>query len=136
METKFLIITFGTWFLFMILAIINAIVREGIFTSFLNELRAHQLSTLTLMILFFTGTYLILRYSEIQISDQQAFIMGCIWVIMTIIFEFVAGHYLFGNSWDKLLADYNILNGRIWILIPITALVSPYLANRLIHVFA
>jgi multidrug transporter EmrE-like cation transporter len=120
----------------MIIAIINAILREGIFTSFLNELRAHQLSTLTLMILFFIGTYLILHYSEIQLSDQQALIMGCIWVTMTILFEFVAGHYLFGNSWDKLIADYNIFKGRIWILIPITTLVSPYIANRLIPVFA
>ncbi len=135
METKFLIITFGTWFLFMILAIINAILREGLFTSFLPELRAHQLSTITLMILFFIGTYLILRYSEIQLSDQQAIIMGCIWIIMTILFEFVAGHYLFGNSWDKLIADYNIFKGRIWIFIPITTFISPYLANKLIQMF-
>ena len=135
METKFLTITFGTWFLFMILAIINAILREGLFTSFLPELRAHQLSTITLMILFFIGTYLILRYSEIQLSDQQAIIMGCIWIIMTILFEFVAGHYLFGNSWDKLIADYNIFKGRIWIFIPITTLISPYLANKLIQMY-
>lgn len=135
METKFLIITFGTWFLFMILAIINAILREGLFTSFLPELRAHQLSTITLMILFFIGTYLILRYSEIRLSDQQAIIMGCIWIIMTILFEFVSGHYLFGNSWNKLIADYNIFKGRIWIFIPITTLISPYLANKLIQMF-
>jgi hypothetical protein len=131
MEKKFLIITFGTWFLLMILAIINAIVREGIFTSFLNELRAHQLSTFTLMIFILTGTYLILHFSGIHLSDQQALFMGCIWVLMTIIFEFVAGHYLFGNSWDKLISDYNILKGRIWILILITSLISPYLANRI-----
>lgn len=136
METKFLIITFGTWFLFMILAIINAILREGLFTSFLNELRAHQLSTITLMIFFFIGTYIILRYSDIQLSDQQAIIMGCIWIIMTILFEFLAGHYLFGNSWDKLIADYNIFKGRIWILILITTLVSPYISNKLIHILS
>ena len=133
METKFFIITFGTWFLFMIFAIINAIIREGIFTSFLDELRAHQLSTIILMILFFIGTFLILQYSEIQLSEQQAIIMGCIWVVMTILFEFVAGHFLFGNSWDKLIADYNIFKGRIWILIPITTLISPYLAHKFLQ---
>jgi hypothetical protein len=59
--------------------------------------------------------------------------MGTIWVIMTICFEFLAGHYVFGNSWDHLIADYNILKGRIWMFIPITTFVSPYLANKIIQ---
>jgi len=133
MESKFLIITFGTWFLFMVLAIINAIIREAMYTSFLNELRAHQLSTFTLMTLFFIGTLLILRFSGLNLTGQEAIMMGTIWVIMTICFEFLAGHYAFGNSWDHLIADYNILKGRIWMFIPITTFVSPYLANKIIQ---
>ena len=133
MESKFIIVTFGTWFLFMILAIINAIIREAVYTSFLDELRAHQLSTFTLMTLFFIGTILILRFSGLNLTGQQAILMGSIWVIMTICFEFLAGHYAFGNSWDHLIADYNILKGRIWIFIPITTFVSPYLANKIVQ---
>lgn len=133
MESKFLIITFGTWFLFMVLAIINAIIREAVYTSFLDELRAHQLSTFTLMTIFFIGTLLILRFSGLNLTTQEAILMGTIWVIMTICFEFLAGHYAFGNSWSHLIADYNILKGRIWILIPITTFVSPYLANKIIQ---
>lgn len=132
MESKFIAIAIGTWFLFMILAIMNAILREGIFTSFLDELRAHQLSTFTLMTIIFIVTYLVLRLSNIQLSTEQAVIMGSIWLILTICFEFLAGHYVFGNSWNTLLSDYNILKGRIWILIPITILVSPILAHKII----
>lgn len=134
MSSKFIIVTIGTWLLFMVLAILNAIVREGVYTSFLDELRAHQLSTITLMTLFFITTYLIVRYSELHLSNQQAFLIGTIWMILTISFEFIAGHYVFGNSWEKLLADYNILKGRIWILIPITTFVSPYLATKLLQI--
>lgn len=133
MESKFLIITFGTWFLFMVLAIINAIIREAVYTSFLDELRAHQLSTFTLMTIFFIGTLLILRFSGLNLTTQEAIRMGTIWVIMTICFEFLAGHYAFGNSWNHLIADYNILKGRIWMFIPITTFVSPYLANKIIQ---
>lgn len=133
MESKFLIITFGTWFLFMVLAIINAIIREAVYTSFLDELRAHQLSTFTLMTIFFIGTLLILRFSGLNLTTQEAILMGTIWVIMTICFEFLAGHYAFGNSWNHLIADYNILKGRIWMFIPITTFVSPYLANKIIQ---
>jgi len=133
MESKFLMVTLATWFLFMILAIANAVIREAVYTSFLDELRAHQLSTFTLMIIFFIGTFLVLRFTDLKLTDQQTFLMGTIWVIMTISFEFLAGHYAFGNSWEKLVADYNILKGRIWILIPITTFVSPFLTNRLLQ---
>lgn len=136
MESKFILITLGTWFLFMLLAIINAGIREGIYTSFLDELRAHQLSTITLMIIFLIGAYLVLRFSQLHLSDQQALIMGSIWMIMTICFEFIAGHFLFGNSWEKLFADYNIFKGRIWILIPITTFLSPYLANKVLQIYS
>lgn len=132
METKFIIVTLGTWLLFMFLAIGNAILREGIYSSFLDELRAHQLSTFTLMTLFIISTYFVLRFTQINLTDQQAFLMGSIWLILTICFEFLAGHYAFGNSWDKLLADYNILKGRIWILIPLTTLIAPYLIKKLL----
>ena len=52
--------------------------------------------------------------------------MGAIWFCLTITFEFAAGHYVFGNPWEKLLADYNILEGRIWSLVLLTILLAPY----------
>lgn len=133
MELKFVLITVGTWLLFMMIAIINAIIREGVFSSFLNELRAHQLSTVTLMALFIMVSYLVFRFTEIQLTDQQAFLMGTIWILLTICFEFLAGHYIFNNPWEKLIADYNILKGRIWILIPLTTFIAPYLVKRIIE---
>jgi multidrug transporter EmrE-like cation transporter len=118
----------------MILAIVNAIIREILYTSFLDELRSHQLSTFTLMLIFFIGTFLVLRFTGLQLTDRETFLMGSIWVVMTISFEFLAGHYVFGNSWEKLIADYNILKGRIWSLILITTFISPYLTNKLIQI--
>lgn len=132
MDIKFIVITLGTWFLFIVLAIVNAGLRERVFTEFFDELRSHQLSTFTLMIFLFVVTYLVLRYSNIDLTDTQAFIMGTIWLIMAISFEFLAGHYVFGNSWELLIGDYNIFKGRIWILILITTFLAPYLAKKLV----
>ena len=44
-------------------------------------------------------------------------------------FELLAGHYLFGNSWGRLLEDYNLLRGRIWVLVLVTTAVAPVLAT-------
>jgi hypothetical protein len=132
MISKFAALTIGTWFLFMILAIINAIVRNTVYKPIIGDLRAHQLSTIIFIIIIFIVTYLVFRYSKLELTNQHTYIIGTIWLLLTICFEFLAGHYLFSNSWDKLLADYNILNGRIWSLVLITLFFSPYLSSKLI----
>ena len=130
MDRNFLIVLIGTWLLFVVLAIINGLIRNEVYKPIIGDLRAHQLSTIILMILILVVTYLILRLSNLQLTDKDALILGLIWVILTITFEFIAGHYIFGNPWEKIIADYNILKGRIWSLVLFTTFLSPYIANK------
>jgi hypothetical protein len=44
---------------------------------------------------------------------------------------FLGSHYLFGNPWQRLLADYNLAQGRIWVLVPLATLVAPVIAFAL-----
>ena len=132
MNSKFYVVTIGTWFLFMILAIINAGIRNGVYKPIVGDLRAHQLSTIIFISMIIIVTYLILRFSNLKLTDKESFIIGTVWLLLTICFEFLAGHYAFGNSWKKLLTDYNILEGRIWSLVLVTTFLAPYLTNKLL----
>ncbi|HHH78333.1 MAG TPA: hypothetical protein ENL18_03860 [Thermoplasmatales archaeon] len=132
MNSRFLAITIGGWLLFMVLAIINAGIREGVYKPAVGDLAAHQISTIIFVTVILVVTYLLLKFSNLELSDSGALIMGSIWLVSTILFEFIAGHYVFGNSWEKLFADYNILRGRIWSLVLLTTFLSPYLANKLL----
>ena len=120
MKNNLIFFTLGTWFLFMILAIINAGIRNEVYKPAVGDLTAHQISTMTFIFLILVTTFLILRLSKMSLSDFESLMVGTTWLISTIIFEFIAGHYVFGNSWEKLFADYNILAGRIWSLVLIT----------------
>ena len=55
----------------------------------------------------------------------EALLVGIVWVALTVAFEFLAGHYVFGNSWERLIADYNVFRGRIWILVLLANLFAP-----------
>ncbi len=44
---------------------------------------------------------------------------------MTIAFEFGFGHFVAGHSWGRLLADYNLLTGHVWVLFLLWVLVVP-----------
>jgi hypothetical protein len=131
MTTNFLLVVIGSWLLLVILAIINAVLRNQIYRPYFGDLRAHQFSTLLFIIMILLVTYLVLRFSGLQVTDQEALIMGALWLVFTIIFEFLAGHYVFGNSWKTLIADYNILKGRVWSLVLLTTMLSPYAINTL-----
>jgi hypothetical protein len=107
-------------------AIFNAGIREKIFTRYFRELTCHQLSTLTLMILMSAYTWLIFPFLKID-QPANAWLNGFIWLLLTLLFEFLAGHFIFKNSWEKLLQDYNLLKGRVWGLFTFFMLILPYL---------
>lgn len=118
------------WFVLLIAAIINGAVREGVYKQNLGELAAHQLSTLVGIILFGAIIWRMTRLWPLR-SSRQAWTVGAVWVGMTICFEFLFGHYVMGNSWQRLLHDYNILEGRLWLVVLIWTLTAPYLFTRL-----
>jgi hypothetical protein len=118
------------WFVLLVAAIINGALREAVYKQSLGDLRAHQLSTLIGIILFGIIIWRMTRLWPLQ-SSKQAWMVGVIWVGMTICFEFIFGHYVMGNSWQRLLQDYNILEGRLWALVLIWTATAPYLFTRL-----
>ena len=130
MDTIFIIMILGAWFLFVILAIINGGIRDRYYKPYVGDLTAHQISTIIFIIAILIITYLILKFSNLQLSNSQALITGTIWLLLTILFEFIAGHYIFGNPWEKIVGDYNILKGRIWSLVLLTTFLAPYITNK------
>ena len=96
----------------IVIAFANATFRQLVFIKHTNELRAHQYSTLTLIVLCAIYAWLIFTHLKIQ-SLGQAFICGGLWVFLTVIFEFTLG-LLSGKSISYLLKDYDLMNGRMW----------------------
>jgi hypothetical protein len=118
------------WIPMIVIGILNGILRETTYGKYLNELRTHQLSTLTGIIFF--GLYIgfIVHLWGLE-SSTQALVIGAIWLLFTVAFEFLFGRYVAGHSWEKLLADYNLLAGRVWILVLIEIAIAPFLFYRL-----
>ncbi len=127
---KTILIYMFAWVGMVILAIINGIIREKIYAQYMSELAAHQLSTLIAIILFGIYIYFLTGIFNIQ-SVKQALLIGGIWLTMTVIFEFVFGHFVAGHSWSRLFMDYNLFRGRVWILVLVWILVAPYVCYRI-----
>jgi len=118
------------WLALMVIAIVNGALREFSYGKFISELAAHQLSTLTGIA--FTGLFVwfLNRVWALE-SSAQAWTIGAIWLAITILFEFGFGHFVAGHPWSRLLADYNLFAGRVWILFLLWILVLPYAVYRM-----
>ena len=114
------------WVGMMLLAIANGGLRDLLYKSHLGDLAAHQLSTVLLLLLL-AGYFRLLANAWPLASASQAWTVGLRWLLLTLAFEFGFGHCIAGQSWSDLFADYNILAGRVWILVPLWVLVGPAL---------
>ena len=117
------------WVALAIIAIINGLVREHSYGKKVPELAAHQLSTISGMVLSGLFVWFIHCFWPFE-SSAQAWTIGLIWLALTIAFEFSFGRYLAGHSWKRLFADYNLLAGRLWLLFLLWILVLPNLVYK------
>jgi hypothetical protein len=107
------------------IAFANATIRELIFIRQFNTLRAHQLSTITLIILCSIYIYFVFPYLRIY-SGRQALLIGLLWVILTTLFEFGLGR-ITKKPWSELLEQYDLSAGQIWPIFLLALLILPYL---------
>jgi hypothetical protein len=108
------------------IAIANGALRETTYAKRVGELKGHQISCLTGSLLFGGYIWAVVRLWKPD-SSQQALAIGLIWLVMTVGFEFVFGRYARRLPWSQLLHDYNILAGRLWVLVLLWLTVTPLL---------
>jgi len=107
----------------ILIAFANATLRELVFVKVFPELLANQLSTLTLIL--FCALYAWLVWSGLRISSTgEALWAGLVWMILTILFEFLLGRLL-NQSWESLLENYNLPAGNIWPLFLMALFLMP-----------
>ncbi|MEJ2616564.1 MAG: hypothetical protein P8Z35_16530 [Ignavibacteriaceae bacterium] len=119
----------GIWFLLAVLAVINGTIRTFLILPALGEQAAHVAGTIIFLLLQFTVIYFFIKKSSLK-RMKELISIGLFWLFLTIAFEFIFGHYVMNHSWEKLLADYNILKGRLWILVLLNNLIAPLICGK------
>ena len=126
MLTRYILV----WFLLAIVAIMNGVLRQITYGRTVSELAAHQISTITAILASGLVVWIVNRFWPIESTFQALTIGGC-WLSMTVAFEFGFGHYVAGHTWEKLTADYNLLEGRVWSLFLVWVAIMPVVIFKL-----
>ena len=132
METVLLLWALGLWGLLVICAILNGPFRQFVLIPRIGQNSGHGVSCIMLSAVILLISYLFFHLTSVGYSVSDLWFVGLIWLCLTIVFEFGFGHFVMKKSWGKLLEDYNMLKGRVWVVVLIVTLTAPYLTGSLL----
>jgi hypothetical protein len=116
------------WLGMSVLAVLNGLARREWIRPHVDFTTAHQISTITLLILL-AGYFVLLARRWPLATAKQAWTVGIVWVVLTLAMEFGLG-LAGGRTLSVLLARYEFWTGDLWVLIPLAVLVGPFLVWR------
>jgi hypothetical protein len=117
------------WFAILVIAFVNGGLRQAWLIPMLGDTVGRALSTVALCAAIVAVSWYSVAWIG-AVTRTGALQVGLLWFVSTVGFEFLVGHYLLGTPWKQLLADYNVLAGRLWVLVLVTAFVAPLVMAR------
>lgn len=120
------------WLALLGFAILNGALRQALLIPRVGERAGHIVSTLLLSAIILVVAWACLPWIR-PTGARGAWTVGALWLGLTVAFEFLGGHYLFGDPWERLLAAYNVAQGQVWVLVLMATLLAPVLAYAMRH---
>ena len=118
------------WFVIALLAIANGIFRDNILAPGIGQSMALPVSGLVLGAIVFIVTFICFPLFA-NGTAVTYLLIGAQWVLMTLVFEFVFGHYVIGKSWHSILQVFNIMKGDLFIFVLLVSFISPTLVAKI-----
>lgn len=115
------------WLAFLVLAFANGALRQMATQPLLGEQAARLGHTLALAALFLLLARWFARAVGPAGLDGRC-LLGLAWAVGASLFEIGLGRAL-GMPWERILADWNVAEGRLWPLVPLALLLGPVLAG-------
>jgi hypothetical protein len=119
---------FAAWVTLAVLMTLNGIFRVKVLAPGMGAFRAEVASALIGIMLILSATHLFLRRAG-ALSNGQLIAVSATWVSLTLLFEFIFGHYVDGKSWKELVENYNLARGHLWPLVLAALAASPFLSR-------
>lgn len=118
------------WLLIVIAAIINGVIREKLIVPMSSIETALPLSGITLSIIIFLIS--LASVSFIGAIESKTFLaIGIFWVLLTLSFEFLFGHYVVGKSWKEIMLVFNMQKGDLFIVVLFVTALSPWATAKI-----
>jgi hypothetical protein len=121
---------FTIWLLLIVAETLHGVARAIVLVPYFGDFRSRQLGVITGSLLIVVLVCLFDRWLGAR-TIAARLLVGFIWLLLTLLFEFGLGHFIFGYSFERLAEDYNLLEGGLLPLGLVVLLFSPLIAAKL-----
>ena len=119
----------AVWLIIVFAESLHGAARRFLLEPFVGDFRARQISVFTGAIIIFAIAFACVRWIRAK-SVSELILVGCVWLILTVLFEITLGKIL-GYSRERILSDYNLLEGGFLALGLIFMALTPLIAAKI-----
>lgn len=121
--------SFLVWLVILGTAIASAVVREIVLVPVMGADLALPVGGLLLTALICLIAFLCLPFFP-EKGSRPYIVIGVIWFLLTLSFEFLLGHFVMGQPWHEILQVFDVSAGNLFVVALLATLVSPWLSAR------
>jgi hypothetical protein len=120
----------AVWVILIAAEILHGIARSVLLVPHVGQFRSSQIGV-------FTGSLIILAVALLFVrwigASRTAHLLGVgvLWLGLTLAFEILFGHFVAGQSWERLASDYNVFGGGLLPFGMIFLAFSPLIAGKM-----
>ncbi len=116
------------WIVIILAETVHGIARIQILEPSVGEFRARQMAVFSGAAIIFLVTRSLIGW--IGANGRFALVaIGLFWMVLTIAFELLIGRFVFGFSWQRIAAEYDITSGSLMPLGLVFLVFCPLLAS-------
>ena len=122
--------TLVVWLILLIAEFLHGTLRVLFLVPRVGDFRSRQIGVFTGSLLIFVLVYLLAPWFG-PLSTRTLFAIGAIWLVLTTLFEFAMGIFLFHFPLARLLEDFNVPKGGLFPFALLFLFFCPLLVFRL-----
>jgi hypothetical protein len=120
----------AVWLVLICVEVLHGIARGIFLVPHVGGFRSNQIGVLTGSVIILAVALLFVRWiGALRTSTLLA--VGVLWLGLTVGFEILFGRFVMGASWERLAADYNVVEGGLLPFGLLFLLLSPLVAGRM-----
>jgi hypothetical protein len=117
----------AVWLILIAVEFVHGVLRAIFLVPFIGDFRARQIGVFIGSALILLVAYLFAGW--LHAPDTKSLLMiGVLWLVLTVAFEFGFGHFVLGRSWESLGEDYDVPKGGLLPFGMIVLVLSPRIA--------
>lgn len=115
------------WLAILVLAVLNGGLREAVLLKHLDLTSAQLLSAVLLCAAILLMAWWLVHWLGVY-DARSLWLVGVIWLVLTLVFEFSYG-LARGLDWSEMLAAYTFKDDNLWPLCLLITLMAPWLVG-------